>query len=71
MLDVVVMSAMLCKESKKIVKGKDVVKDGEDDEGIMYFDFVLPRIKKAHPELKYGRELGRSAIRLPFCCCGT
>jgi len=39
-------------ESKRVVKGKDVMKDGEDDEAIMYFDFVLPRIKKAHPELR-------------------
>lgn len=40
------------KESKRVVKGKDVIKDGEDDEAIMYYDFILPRIKKAHPELK-------------------
>jgi histone arginine demethylase JMJD6 len=39
------------KETKRVVKGKDVVKDGEDDEAIMYFDFILPRIKRAHPEL--------------------
>jgi len=40
------------KESRRIVKGKDVIRSGEDDEAIMYFDFILPRIKKAHPELK-------------------
>lgn len=40
------------KEDKKIVKGKDVIRKAEDDEAIMYFDFILPRIKKAHPELK-------------------
>jgi len=40
------------KETKKVVKGKDVTKKGEDDEAIMYFDFILPRIKRAHPELK-------------------
>lgn len=39
-------------ESKRVVKGKDFVKEGEDDEAIMYFDFILPRIKKAHPELR-------------------
>jgi len=39
-------------ETKKVVKGKDVMKDGEDDEAIMYFDFILPRIKRAHPELR-------------------
>lgn len=39
-------------ESRRHVKGKDVIKEGEDDEAIMYFDFILPRIKKAHPELK-------------------
>lgn len=40
------------KETKKVVKGKDLVKEGEDDEAIMYFDYILPRIKKAHPELR-------------------
>lgn len=40
------------KESKRVVKGKDLIKDGEDDEAIMYFDFILPRIKRAHPELR-------------------
>jgi histone arginine demethylase JMJD6 len=40
------------KESKKVVKGKDLLKKGEDDEAIMYFDFILPRIKKAYPDLK-------------------
>lgn len=40
------------KEAKKVVKGKDLIKDGEDDEAIMYFDYILPRIKKEHPELK-------------------
>jgi len=39
-------------ETKRTVKGKDVMKKGEDDEAAMYFDFVLPRIKEAHPELK-------------------
>eukprot|EP00930_Biecheleria_cincta_P076625 TRINITY_DN6382_c0_g2_i1.p1 TRINITY_DN6382_c0_g2~~TRINITY_DN6382_c0_g2_i1.p1 ORF type:complete len:554 (+),score=110.90 TRINITY_DN6382_c0_g2_i1:30-1664(+) len=40
------------KEDKRIVKGKDFLQKGEDDEAIMYFDFVLPRIKRAHPDLK-------------------
>merc|ERR1740121_86503 len=40
------------KESKRIVTGKDLRRSGEDDEAIMYFDFILPRIKRAHPELK-------------------
>eukprot|EP00931_Biecheleriopsis_adriatica_P075479 TRINITY_DN49331_c0_g1_i1.p1 TRINITY_DN49331_c0_g1~~TRINITY_DN49331_c0_g1_i1.p1 ORF type:complete len:507 (+),score=112.94 TRINITY_DN49331_c0_g1_i1:104-1624(+) len=40
------------KESKKQVKGKDLLQPGEDDEAIMYFDFVLPRIKRAYPDLK-------------------
>jgi len=39
-------------ETKKRVKGKDLVQSGEDDEAIMYFDFILPRIKHAYPDLK-------------------
>lgn len=39
-------------EAKKKVKGKGLMKSGEDDEAIMYFDFVLPRIKKEYPEMK-------------------
>mmetsp|Transcript_27790 Transcript_27790/g.89401 ORF Transcript_27790/g.89401 Transcript_27790/m.89401 type:complete len:489 (-) Transcript_27790:244-1710(-) len=39
-------------ESKRKVKGRDLIKAGEDDEAIMYFDFILPRIKKEYPELK-------------------
>ncbi|CAJ1330281.1 unnamed protein product [Effrenium voratum] len=39
-------------ETKKRVKGKDLLKSGEDDEAIMYFDFILPRIKRAYPDLK-------------------
>jgi hypothetical protein len=38
--------------SKRIAKGKDFVKKGEDDEAAMYFDFILPRLKKAHPEVR-------------------
>jgi len=40
------------KETKKRVKGRDLLKDGEDDEAIMYFDFLLPRIKRAYPDIK-------------------
>eukprot|EP00929_Paragymnodinium_shiwhaense_P103743 TRINITY_DN67450_c0_g1_i1.p1 TRINITY_DN67450_c0_g1~~TRINITY_DN67450_c0_g1_i1.p1 ORF type:complete len:559 (+),score=148.93 TRINITY_DN67450_c0_g1_i1:132-1808(+) len=40
------------KEQKRVVKGKDVMNKGEDDEAIMYFDFILPRIKKKYPDLK-------------------
>lgn len=40
------------KESKRVVKGKDLIKKGEDDEAVMYFDFILPRIKEAHPDLR-------------------
>lgn len=39
-------------ENKRIVKGKDVNSNKEDDEAIMYFDYILPEIKKKHPELK-------------------
>eukprot|EP00913_Durusdinium_trenchii_P027575 g25865.t1 len=30
-------------ETKKRVKGKDLLRSGEDDEAIMYFDYILPR----------------------------
>lgn len=40
------------KESKKVVKGRDLLRSGEDDEAIMYFDFLLPRILHANPDLK-------------------
>ena len=33
--------------SKKFIRGKHLMKKGEDDEAINYFDFVLPRLKKA------------------------
>ena len=50
---------------KRIAKGKDVVRKGagawpskragalrgEDNEAIMYFDFLLPRIKEAYPDV--------------------
>ncbi|OLP83201.1 Bifunctional arginine demethylase and lysyl-hydroxylase JMJD6 [Symbiodinium microadriaticum] len=39
-------------EAKKRVKGKDLLKEDEDDEAIMYFDYILPRIKQAYPDLK-------------------
>lgn len=37
---------------KKVVKGKTVKAKAEDDEAIMYFDFLLPRLKRAHPEVR-------------------
>jgi histone arginine demethylase JMJD6 len=40
------------KEQKRVVKGRDLIKGGEDDEAIHYFDYILPRIKRAHPELR-------------------
>mmetsp|Transcript_11240 Transcript_11240/g.25614 ORF Transcript_11240/g.25614 Transcript_11240/m.25614 type:complete len:512 (-) Transcript_11240:85-1620(-) len=39
-------------EARRAVKGKDVIQKGEDDEAIMYYDFVLPRIKKKYPDLQ-------------------
>jgi len=39
-------------ETKKRVKGKEFLQKGEDDEAIMYFDYILPRIKQAYPDLK-------------------
>lgn len=44
----------------RFAKGKDVInKDTEDDEPIMYFDFILPRILEKHPEIRvYEAEQG-------------
>mmetsp|Transcript_11075 Transcript_11075/g.25359 ORF Transcript_11075/g.25359 Transcript_11075/m.25359 type:complete len:487 (+) Transcript_11075:73-1533(+) len=37
----------------RVAKGKDVIdKQKEDDEAVMYFDFLLPRIKAKHPQLR-------------------
>jgi len=40
--------------TKKLVRGKHLIKKGEDDEAIHYFDFALPRLKQAenHPKGK-------------------
>lgn len=38
--------------TKKVAKGSGLLKDGEDDEAIMYFDYILPRIKRANPDLR-------------------
>lgn len=41
--------------TKKFVRGKHLMKKGEDDEAIHYFDFILPRLKEAehhHPKGK-------------------
>mmetsp|Transcript_82082 Transcript_82082/g.183111 ORF Transcript_82082/g.183111 Transcript_82082/m.183111 type:complete len:439 (+) Transcript_82082:3-1319(+) len=37
---------------RRIAKGKDVLKKGEDNEAIMYFDFLLPRLKRANPNVR-------------------
>mmetsp|Transcript_47188 Transcript_47188/g.98409 ORF Transcript_47188/g.98409 Transcript_47188/m.98409 type:complete len:443 (+) Transcript_47188:23-1351(+) len=37
---------------KRIAKGKDVLQKGDDTEAIMYFDFILPRLKEAYPDVK-------------------
>lgn len=54
-------------ETKRVVKGKDVLRKGEDDETIMYFDFILPRIKKQHPQLKVweGRQYAGEVMFVP------
>lgn len=31
--------------TKKLVRGRDLMQKGEDDEAIHYFDFILPRLK--------------------------
>eukprot|EP00929_Paragymnodinium_shiwhaense_P039595 TRINITY_DN20787_c0_g2_i1.p1 TRINITY_DN20787_c0_g2~~TRINITY_DN20787_c0_g2_i1.p1 ORF type:complete len:465 (-),score=106.49 TRINITY_DN20787_c0_g2_i1:78-1472(-) len=39
--------------SGRIAKGKDVLdRKNEDDEAIMYFDFLLPRLRAKHPEVR-------------------
>ena len=42
---------------KNFVRGKHLMKKGEDDEAIQYFDFILPRLKKAE-----GPEIGRAHV---------
>eukprot|EP00928_Gymnodinium_smaydae_P000883 TRINITY_DN10324_c0_g1_i2.p1 TRINITY_DN10324_c0_g1~~TRINITY_DN10324_c0_g1_i2.p1 ORF type:complete len:503 (+),score=124.84 TRINITY_DN10324_c0_g1_i2:74-1582(+) len=37
---------------KKVAKGKGLRQKGEDDEAIMYFDFILPRLKQANPDVR-------------------
>ncbi|CAJ1331886.1 unnamed protein product [Effrenium voratum] len=37
---------------KRIAKAKDLVRKGEDTEAVMYFDFLLPRLKEAYPDVK-------------------
>jgi hypothetical protein len=36
---------------KRVVKGLDVIKKGEDDEAVNYFVDLVPRIKEKHPEV--------------------
>ncbi|RYH30091.1 hypothetical protein EON65_06225, partial [archaeon] len=38
--------------AKHIVKGKEVIKKGEDDEAINFFTDLLPRIKTTYPDLE-------------------
>lgn len=38
--------------SKRLVKGKDLLQKGEDDEAVHYFDFILPRIKASYPDVR-------------------
>jgi histone arginine demethylase JMJD6 len=33
--------------TKPLVRGKHLMKKGEDDEAINYFDFILPRLKES------------------------
>jgi histone arginine demethylase JMJD6 len=40
------------KAEKQIVKGRKYKDKAEDDEAIHYFDFLLPRIREANPNLK-------------------
>lgn len=35
--------------TKNMVRGKELIQKGEDDEAINYFDYILPRVKE-----KYG-----------------
>jgi len=37
---------------KKVAKAKSLKEKSEDDEAVMYFDFLLPRIKKTYPEVR-------------------
>ncbi|PFH33283.1 histone lysine demethylase JMJD6a [Besnoitia besnoiti] len=37
--------------ARHIVKGKHLLKRGEDDEAIMWFDFILPRIRENYPDV--------------------
>ena len=47
---------------KKIAKGKDLVRDDEDDEAIHYFMYILPRIKRKARALR-----GQPEYK-DFCC---
>lgn len=37
---------------KRVAKGLDVIRKGEDDEALFYFTVLLPRLKSAHPNLR-------------------
>lgn len=38
--------------AKQVVKGKEVIKKGEDDEAVHFFTDLLPRIKATYPDLQ-------------------
>lgn len=40
------------REDRALVKGKKHRRKGEDDEGIHYFDYLLPRLRTDNPDLK-------------------
>lgn len=37
---------------KRVVKAKGLKQKGEDDEAVMYFDFLLPRLKQTYPDVR-------------------
>ena len=47
---------------KRIVKGKDYIRKGEDDEAIHYFMYILPRIKR------HAKEVGNRGEFKDFAC---
>lgn len=50
--------------SKQIVKGKHLMKPGEDDEPIMWFHNILPRIKQQYPDIPVYEVRGNSENQL-------
>lgn len=37
---------------RSVIKGRSLVRKGEDDESVHYFDYILPRVKAANPTFK-------------------